>query len=65
MPKEGILLTKLSDHLNVAHELEPLTLDNLGIEEGFWSPVSVLLDTQLPLKCNNLIFFGNITHYND
>jgi len=63
--KEGIPLSRISDHLDLTHIKKPLTLANLGIEKGFESTNSGLHDLQHPLKCNDLTFFINREHYND
>ena len=61
---EGIPLSKLFDHIEVAHIKKPLIAD-LGIEQDFLSLNSGLGDLQHPLKCNDLTFFINRMPYND
>ena len=63
--EEGIPVSKLSDHLEVAHRLKPKTPANLGIEKALWSADSGLHDIQGPLKCHDLTFFINRKLYND
>jgi len=64
--KEGIPLSSIAGHLEVAHEIRtPLVLQELETEESFTSSNSGLFDQQQPLKCDDLTFFVNQKHYNN
>ena len=63
--EEGIPLSRISDHLEVAHKRNSLPPADLGIEKNFQSENSGLLDLQQPLKYNNVTFFINTKHYNN
>ena len=56
--EEGIPVSKLSDHIEVAHMKKPV-MANLEIEQDLTSLNSGLSDLQHPLKCNDLTFFIN------